>query len=63
MPDVGDLCRHTAVESLEFVASDFGIVHALQEWMNTCILLAPEIVRNCHCGISTFFKFPFSVCY
>lgn len=41
-----DKTRLTAVERLEFVTSDFGIVHALQEWMNACIFLAPEIVRN-----------------
>ena len=37
----------TRVESLEFFACRFGIVHPLQHRSDTRIILAPEVVRDC----------------
>jgi hypothetical protein len=32
------------VEGLEFVAGDFGIVHAFEQWVDAGVFLAPEVV-------------------
>ncbi len=37
---------HTVVESFQFIAGNFRIVHALQERLDTGIFLSPEIVGN-----------------
>lgn len=42
----GPLLSRTSIERFQFVASGFGIVHALEQWRDACILLAPEIVCN-----------------
>lgn len=36
----------TIVERPQLVASDFGIVHPLEQWLNASIILAPKIVRD-----------------
>lgn len=37
----------TVIERLQLIAGYFRIVHALQQWVDTSVILAPEIVRNC----------------
>ena len=36
----------TVVERLQLVASDFGIVHPLEQWLNASVIFAPKIVRD-----------------
>ena len=36
----------TIVERPQLVASDFGIVHSLEQWLNARIIFAPEIIRD-----------------
>jgi hypothetical protein len=38
---------HACVERLQFVAGDFGIVHALEEGTDAGIIFAPEVVCDC----------------
>lgn len=36
----------TSIKGLEFISCDLCIVHALQEWRDASIFLAPKVVRN-----------------
>jgi len=36
----------TGVECLQLVSGDLGIVHALKEWRDASIFLAPEVICN-----------------
>ena len=36
----------TIVERSQLVASDFGIVHPLEQWLNASIIFAPKIICN-----------------
>ena len=38
--------RLTVVECLQFVAGDFGALHAPQQGLDSSIFFAPEVVRN-----------------
>lgn len=36
----------TCVESLQFVAGSFGIMHALEERTDASVIFTPEVIRN-----------------
>lgn len=36
----------TCVESLQFVAGSFGIMHALEERADASVIFTPEVIRN-----------------
>ncbi len=52
-------CLHTVIESFQLIAGNFRIMHALQEWLDTSIFFAPEVVGNYICQLKTLIKSTF----